>query len=32
LRPLVFGRLQLWQRGAGCIAYRVRPADEPPSP
>jgi len=32
VRPLVFGRLQLWQRGAGCIAYRVRSADEPPGP
>jgi hypothetical protein len=32
VRPLVFGRLQLWQRGAGCLAYRVRPADEPPGP
>jgi hypothetical protein len=28
MRTLVFGRLQLWQRGAGCIAYRVSPADE----
>jgi hypothetical protein len=29
IQTLVFGRLQVWQSDAGCIAYRVRPAKEP---